>query len=373
MRYPLSNRESEDGDDALAAIEIDLPLGIFPQAHPESCYHALRQQGLACTRLNAELFYEMGQIQRNRLAGCSTKELRGIDLWDQLSGLSIWDEPLGKADDRLLAPEERQENLNWQARWEHVERFLRQVHEWCRQGAAPEIVPYRNRRGQSTWRFQRLTWTEAGIKPPDSVTTTPPASPTQILHAAWNFLFWCRRRWVKAHPGRVWLSESCLHLIRQAFRALLEKFAVPEEDWPQIREEAKPSWPHQLEARLAELEDRERRALQRLHHLQASGQLTRDKLRQALTFLDDLLDDINLAQRHLDEAIVMLARNHGYDEAFWGSPLEHCQLSTLDLLELREEMRLVVAGGDPPCPPPGITPISQAPDQPGSLHLAPAA
>jgi hypothetical protein len=60
--------------------EDDLPPGIFPEAHPESCFHALRQQGLPCTRLNAELFYEMGQIQRNRLEGCSTIELRDIDL-----------------------------------------------------------------------------------------------------------------------------------------------------------------------------------------------------------------------------------------------------------------------------------------------------
>ena len=96
----------------LLALEDDLPLGIFPETHPESCYHALRQQGLACTRLNAELFYEMGQIQRNHLEGCSTEELREIDLWDALSGMSLWDEPVWKADGRLLAPEERLENLN---------------------------------------------------------------------------------------------------------------------------------------------------------------------------------------------------------------------------------------------------------------------
>ena len=115
-------------------------------------------------------------------------------------------------------------------------------------GAAPEIVPYRNRRGQSTWRFRQLTWTEAGIRPPNSATRTLPASPAQILNAAWNYLFWCRRRWVKAHQGKVWLSEFCLHLIRQAFRALLERFAVPKEAWPEIREEAKDPWPHQLES-----------------------------------------------------------------------------------------------------------------------------
>ena len=36
--------------------ENDLPIGTLPGAHPESCYHVLWQQGLACTRLNAELF-----------------------------------------------------------------------------------------------------------------------------------------------------------------------------------------------------------------------------------------------------------------------------------------------------------------------------
>ena len=241
----------------------------------------------------------MGQIQRNRSIGWSTEELRDIDLCDQLSGMSLWDEPLWKANDRLLAPEERLENLNREARWEHVERFLKLVHNWCRQGVAPEIVPYLNRRGKSTWRFRQLTWTEAGIRPPDSVTGRLPASPTEILHAAWNFLFWCRRRWLKANPDEVWLSESCLHLIRQAFRALLERFAVPEAAWPEIREEARQTWPHQLKARLSELEDRERRALGRLHQLQRAGQLTNNKLRRALDFLDDLADDIDLAQRRL--------------------------------------------------------------------------
>jgi hypothetical protein len=97
MRYPISDSEPED----------DLPVGVFPEAHPESCYHALRQHGLACTRLNAELFYEMGQIQRNRLVGCTTEELRDIDLWDQLSGLSLWDEPLPHPESRLITPEKK--------------------------------------------------------------------------------------------------------------------------------------------------------------------------------------------------------------------------------------------------------------------------
>jgi hypothetical protein len=34
-------------------FDDDLPHGIFPEAHPESCHHALRKYGLACTRLNA--------------------------------------------------------------------------------------------------------------------------------------------------------------------------------------------------------------------------------------------------------------------------------------------------------------------------------
>jgi hypothetical protein len=101
MQYPISDSEPEDCDDALETRADDLPIGIFPEAHPESCYHALRQQRIACTRLNAELFYEMGQIQRNRLTGYSTQELQDIDLWDQLSGLSIWDEPLLSSERRL--------------------------------------------------------------------------------------------------------------------------------------------------------------------------------------------------------------------------------------------------------------------------------
>jgi hypothetical protein len=74
--------------------EDDLPAGIFPETHPESCYHALKKYGFACTRLNAELFYEMNQLGRNRMMGCSTEELREIDLWDQcsdcLSGMRPW-------------------------------------------------------------------------------------------------------------------------------------------------------------------------------------------------------------------------------------------------------------------------------------------
>ena len=53
MHYPLSDTEPEGGDYARETIEDELPLGIFPEAHPEFCYHALRQQGLPCTRLNA--------------------------------------------------------------------------------------------------------------------------------------------------------------------------------------------------------------------------------------------------------------------------------------------------------------------------------
>jgi hypothetical protein len=376
MRYPHSSGDPEDDEEAQEINEDDLPLGIFPEAHPESCYHALKQQGLAFTRLNGELFYEMGQIQRNRIMGCSTEELRDIDLWDQLSGMSLWDEPLWKADDRLLAPEERLENLNRQARWEHVKRFLKQMYDWCSQGAAPEIVPYRNRRGQSTWRFRRLTWDEEGIRLPDSVTGTPPVSPVQVLHAAWNYLFWCRRRWIVSNKGRVWLSEFHLHLIRQAFLVLLEKFAVPKDAWPEIREEAKRPWPHQLEARLAELEDRECRALERLNRLQVPGLLTAEKLRRALDFLDDLANNIDLAQRRLSETIIKLARNNGYDEAYWGVPLEQCQISPEELLELREEMRMVVTEGDQLSPgePPITGPISQPLElAAGYVQLTPAA
>jgi hypothetical protein len=353
----------------------ELPLGIFPEAHPESCYQALRQQGLACTRLNAELFYEMGQIQRNRLIGCSTDELKGIDLWDRLSGVSLWDEPLWKLNDRLFAPEDRLDNLNRQARWEHVERFLKQIHEWCREGRAPEILPYRNRRSQSTWRFRQLTWTEDGIMPAGSARLPIPVSPKEILHAAWNYLFWCRRKWLKAHQGKVWLSESRLHLIRQAFRSLLERFAISRSDWPNIKEDPKPLWPTKLETQLKSLADRERRALGRLHQLQTTGLLNPEKLRQALEFLDNLANDIDLAQRRLDEAIVKLARQNGYDETFWGGPLEHFQLSQVDLLELREEMRLTTAEEDPPqtIESPITTPFLPPPAHSAQIHLTPAA
>jgi hypothetical protein len=369
MQYPISDSEPEDCDDALETKADDLPIGIFPEAHPESCCHSLRQQGIACTRLNAELFYEMGQIQRNRLVGCSTQELQNIDLWDQLSGLSIWDEPLLSSERRLITPEEGLDNLNRQTRWDHVECFLKQVHDWCLHGAAPEIVPYRNRRGQSTWRFRKLTWTEAGIRPPKSVTGTLTASPTQVLHAAWNYLFWCRRKWLKAHPRKVWLSEFYLHLIRQAFKALLTMFAVPQSDWPDIKEEPKPSWPHSLEDKLAKLEDRERRALTRIHHLQKADLLTAEKLRLALAFLDDLADEIALTQRRLDEAIVKLARHNGYDLGWWGTTLETCYLTQLDLLELREEMRLVTTEEDQPL----IGDLILQPAQPGHIQLSPAA
>jgi hypothetical protein len=354
----------------------DLPLGIFPEAHPESCRHALRQQGLPCTRLNAELFYEMGQIQRNRLVGCSTEELRDIDLWDQLSGLSLWDEPLTHPERRLITPEESLDNFNRQARWEHVERFLKRVHEWCLYGAAPEIVPYCNRRGQETWRFRKLTWTEDGIAPAKSAQPPIPSKPIQILHAAWNYLFWSRRRWLKAHPRKVWLAEQRLHLIREAFKALLNRFAVPRSDWPDIKEEPKLSWPHSLEDKLTKLEDRERRALERLQQLQRSGNLTSMKLRLALDFLEDLAEDIDLTQRRLDEAIVKLARNNGYDEVYWGTTLEKCYLSPDELQELREEMRMVVteeAQASPPDEPLRDAPIFHHPPQPGQIKLTPAA
>lgn len=364
MEIPLNNYV-EDKDEM--ELEDDLPLGIFPEAHPESCYHALRQEGLPCTRLNSELFHEMGQLGRNRLNGCSTEELREIDLWDRLSGTSIWEEPIVDLNDRLVPPEERLDNLNRMARWEHVSRFLKNVYQWCQAGAAPEIVAYRNRQGRSTWRFRRLAWTEEGIRPDDSVQRERPVGPTEILNAAWNFLFWCRRRWLKAHPGKVWLSEHCLHLIRHAFIALLIHFSVPEEDWPAIKEEPKTDWPNGLESKLAELEDRERRALQRLHHLQGRGLLTTVKLRQASTFLDELAEDMASVQRRLDEVVVRLARQNGYDDDFWGTHLELHQLSPQELLELREEMWIITAAA----PEPREDPPSSGYRHSGPMNLQP--
>ena len=137
--------ESEEDD---AAEEIDdLPIGIFPEAHPESCYYALRRHDLACTRLNAELFYEMNQLGRNRLMGCSTEELMEIDLWDQVSGTSIWDEPMGRLEGWLLTPGEQSDNLHREVRWRHVEHFLKEVYGWCGRNRAPDIVGHRNRQG----------------------------------------------------------------------------------------------------------------------------------------------------------------------------------------------------------------------------------
>jgi hypothetical protein len=320
----------------------DLPLGIFPEAHPESCHHALRRHGLPCTRLNGELFYEMDQLGRNRLLGCTTEELYDIDIWDRLSGISIWDEPPLSFKSRSVSLEERLDNLNRQARWEHVERFLRQVYCWCQQGVSPEIISHRNGRGRSTWRFRQLVWTEDGIVPANSAPPEFNATPIQVLHSAWNYLFWCRRKWLKAYPGKVWLSEHCLHLIRYAFRALLTHFGVPPSDWPDIKEEAKTTWPTKIEAKLAELKDRELRAISRLHYLQQQRLISEEKLRLALDFLDDLADEIDLTQRRLDDAIVKLARQNGYDEDYWGSLLDLSQLTPDELLELKEEMRMVV-------------------------------
>ncbi len=124
-----------------------------------------------------------------------------------------------------------------------------------------------------------------------------------------------------AHPGKVWLPEHCLHLIRHAFRALLTHFEVPPEDWPKIKEEPKPVWPSKLETRLLELEDRERRALDRLAYLSQAGLLTNEKLRVALDLLDGLADDLAVTQRQLEQQIVRLARGNGYGEEYWGTRL----------------------------------------------------
>ena len=176
----------------------DLPIGIFPEAHPESCYQALRMEGLACTRLNAELFYEMDQLRRNRRYGCSTEELREIDLWDPCAETSIWSEPAMKLDGQVLSPEVVRitaigspAGTRWSTSWERFTSGLKQK-------LAPELMPYRNRQGRATWRFQGLSWTEAGIKPISEV--QGPATPAQILQASWNYLFWCRRRGLPPIP-----------------------------------------------------------------------------------------------------------------------------------------------------------------------------
>jgi hypothetical protein len=321
----------------------DLPVGIFPEADPESCYHALKKNGLACTRLNAELFYEMDQLRRNRMRGCSTEELGEIDLWDPCSGQSIWEEPMARNNGRLLNPEESQDNQDREARWQHVERSLQQVYQWCLRGEAPEVVRHRNQRGRLTWRFRKLKWTEAGIGPADSASQEATAIPSEVLQTAWNYLFWCRRRWLVAHRGKVWLSEPCLHLIRYAFKALLDHFEVTQADRPDIKEEDKPTWPSRLEAELAGYEGRERKALERLDYLQRHEQLTKEKLSIAVAYLDEAAEKIAATQRRLEEEIVRLARKCGYDDNYYGTRLELACLSPDDLLELKEEMRQVMA------------------------------
>lgn len=328
--------------------EDDLPAGIFPEAHPESCRQALKKAGIACTRLNAELFYEMNQLGRNRLMGCSTDELREIDLWDLCSETNIWEEPDSGWNGKLLTPKDQQDNHNRQTRWEHVEHFLQGVHLWCSQQRAPELVTGINRLGLPIWRFRRLRWTADGISPADSAAGHLPAKPREILQAAWNFLFRCRRRWLKAHPGQVWLSEPCLHLIRGAFRALFRRLNVPETDWPHIHEDPKPTWPNKLEARLSELQDREVRAIRRLCYLEHQGQLQGEKLRRALDFLDGLAEDLAVTQRRLDEVIVRLAQKQGSGAEVLGPRLDLAYLSPEDLVELKEAVLALLSAGREP-------------------------
>jgi hypothetical protein len=311
----------------------DLPAGIFPEAHPESCYHALRQQGLACTRLNAELFYEMDQISRNRRSGCSTEELREIDLWDPCSETSIWNEPISSLKGHLITPEDRLDNHNRVTRWCHVEQFLRQVYLWCRQGRSPELLPHRHRQGRPSWRFRELKWTSDGIQPID--TEDYPAEPQCILQAAWHYLFRCRRRWLNAHTGKIWLPGKQLHLIRRAFQALLTCFAVDPEEWPEIREAPDPRvWVAKLEAELADLQDKECRAIRRLQQLSLTGGLTAEKLRNAIEFLDHLSEKMAQTQRRLEENSVRGAREQASAEELYG-------LSPAVLLELKEELNSI--------------------------------
>ena len=170
-----------------------------------------------------------------------------------------------------------------------------------------------------------------------------------ILQAAWNFLFWCRRRWLQAHPGKVWLSEHRLHLIRFAFRALLNYFEVPESDGRGLRRKLKPAWPSNLEAKLADLADREQRGLNRLDYLWRRRLLDSVKLRRAMAFFDDLAEELALVQRRLDEEIIKLARKNGYDDDYWGARLDLADLTPHELLELKEEMRQTIAAEpDPP-------------------------
>jgi hypothetical protein len=128
-----------------------------------------------------------------------------------------------------------------------------------------------------------------------------------------------------------------------------------------------------MEAKLAELRDKERRAISRLNVLQHQKGLTEEKLRLALDFLDDLADEIDLAQHRLDEAIVKLARQNGYDEVYWGCHLDLSQLSPDELLELKEEMRMVVTETAPAATddPAGGLVIFQPLSQPRSIHHNP--
>jgi hypothetical protein len=132
-------------------------------------------------------------------------------------------------------------------------------------------------------------------------------------------------------------------MIRHAFRALLNHFEVSPADWPDIKEEDKPAWPSKFEAKLAGCEARERKALERLDYLNRHKQLTKEELSVAVAYLDEVADKIAAAQRRMDEEIVRVARTCGYDDDYYGTRLELACLSPDDLLELKEEMRQVMA------------------------------
>jgi hypothetical protein len=94
-----------------------------------------------------------------------------------------------------------------------------------------------------------------------------------------------------------------------------------------------------------------------------------------LDFLDELADEIALAQRRLDEAVIRLSRNNGYDKAYWGTTLELHQLSPEELLELREEMRMIANEEDHHLPDeqPSSAPILKLPAQTEQIHATLAA
>ena len=304
-------------------------------------------------------------------------EMTALDGLKATSGKSVYDEGvIVDLDKKDMTPKEEEAWHEREIRWLHVEDFFIQMIRWCETGWGPEVESYLNVSGVRVFQFTHQPyWGKDGIQFSDwaynlsvklqvkdgEVDVIPDVLP--FIQAGWHYLWEYRHAWMEeqakkdypvfeckingkfrqfkswqafqqtaagqsfTHPKRiwkqkpqVWLSETpCLHLIRFAFKFLLEHYGIPKRFWPRMKEEPRAARITQREERLLELQLTEAKLLDQVANLTndlLDPELAQEAQRQAMELtrkFDKNHENIAISESQLEYEVLKLAREMGFD------------------------------------------------------------